>query len=122
MIPPTPPMEKKETEKEPIKDTIAEDLLKEILIDLKKEHKEVDFSFLSTADQVKAYRQLAKTPAKNTKDVKADINIPLGNPAPTENRIKSFLERQQEAGFGKNLRDMGSLSHVAQKLYEKKNS
>jgi hypothetical protein len=101
----------------------AELILEDILAELKKDHKNVDFSFLSTSDQVKAYRQLAKTQAvEEKKAAKADIATPLNSPPVVENKIKTFLERQQEAGFGRNLRDMGSYSHAAQKLYEKKNT
>ena len=94
-----------------------------MLADLKKEHKGVDFSFLSTEDQVKAYRQLAKVEAKAEKEeAKKDIKTPLDVPPVVEHKIKTFLERQQEAGFSKNLRDLGSLSHVAEQLYKKKNT
>jgi hypothetical protein len=97
--------------------------LDEVLADLKKEHKDVDLSWLSTADQIRAYRQLAKKEEKAEKkeEVKKDIQTPLNTPPDQDKHIKTFLERQQESGYSRNLRDLGSMSHFADKLYKKKN-
>jgi tRNA(Ile)-lysidine synthase TilS/MesJ len=97
-------------------------VLDEVLADLKKDHKGVDFSFLSTEDQVRAYRQLAKKEEKEeAKEVKKDIQTPLNVPPVQDKKIKTFLERQQEAGFAENLSNLGSYAHVANQLYKKKN-
>lgn len=43
-----------------------------------------------------------------------------GTPPPVDNKPKTFLQRQKEAGYRELLRDKGSYSTVAQKLYGKK--
>ena len=99
-----------------------------MLADLKAEHKTVDFSFLPKEQQIRAYRQLSKKEEKEEQkeqkkpEPKKDIQTPLNTPPDQEKKIKTFLERQQEAGFSKNLRDLGSMSHVADTLYKKKNA
>ena len=76
---------------------------------------------LSIAKQIKIMKTM-QPKAAAPKDQKADINTPLDSPPPVDHHIKTFLERQKEADFARNLRDLGSYSHLAQKLYEKKNS
>lgn len=116
VTPVIPPPEKGPTKPEPKPPSI----LDEVLGDLKKLNPEIDLSFLSVEDQVRAYRQMKPKVSPLPPIVKPDSPTPLNSPPPQEKKIKTFLEKQKDAGFKKNLQSIGSIAHVADKLYQKK--
>lgn len=76
---------------EPKKDD-NEELLKEILTDL-KEGVDADFSFLGIKEQIKAYRELKK------KQPKAPAQNPAVPPAePSEDKFETIMERNKTGG------------------------
>ena len=50
---------------------------------------------------------------------KPDGEIPLGEPAPIDNKPKSFLKLQQSEGYGSKMRKAGSYAQIAKNLYGK---
>ena len=47
-----------------------------------------------------------------------ETDVPLGEKPPKNNKPKSFLEIQNETGYGKKLRNAGSFAGIAKKLYK----